>query len=143
MRSFGADEVIDYHREDFTRSADPYDTILDLVAHRSVYACRRALAPGGRYRWVGGTVPSLLRVVTIGSLAGRLTGRRLGLLAVRQGPTHFESLADLCVSGQVGIHIDRTLGLDELPEALRYIGEGRTLGKVVIEIHRDLRDQRT
>ena len=54
---------------------------------------------------------------------------------MRQGPTHFESLADLCVSGQIGIHIDRTLGLDELPEALRYIGEGRALGKVVIEIH--------
>ena len=62
MRSLGADEVIDYHREDFTRSAGPYDIILDLVGHRSVFACRRALARGGRYRWVGGSVPSLLRV---------------------------------------------------------------------------------
>lgn len=135
MRSLGADEVIDYNSQDFTRSADPYDIILDLVARRSVFACRRALAPGGRYRWVGGSVPSLLRVVTIGSLAGRLTGRRLGLLAVRQGPTHFGSLADLCISGQVGIHIDRTFGLAEVPDALRYVGEGRALGKVVIEIH--------
>ena len=80
--------------------------------------------------------------MTIGSLAGRLTGRRLGLLAVRQGPTHFGPLADLCISGQVGIHIDRTLGLDEVPDALRYIGEGRALGKVVIEIHRGVGDQR-
>ena len=142
MQSLGADEVIDYHSDDFTRSAHPYDIVLDLVAHRSVFACRRALARGGRYRWVGGSVPSLLRVVTIGSLAGRLTGRRLGLLAVRQGPTHFGPLADLCISGQVGIHIDRTLGLDEVPDALRYIGEGRALGKVVIEIHRGVGDQR-
>ncbi len=62
MRSLGADEVIDYRREDFTRGAEPYDLILDLVAHRSVFAYRRALARGGRYRCVGGSVPTLLRV---------------------------------------------------------------------------------
>ena len=56
MRSLGADEVIDYRGEDFTRSAEPYDLILDLVAHRSVFAYRRALANGGRYRCVGGSV---------------------------------------------------------------------------------------
>ena len=54
MRSLGADAVIDYRVEDFTRSG-PYDLILDLVAHRSVFAYRRALAPGGRYLAVGGT----------------------------------------------------------------------------------------
>jgi NADPH:quinone reductase-like Zn-dependent oxidoreductase len=134
MRSLGADEVIDYHSEDFTRSDEPYDLVLDLVAYRSVFAYRRALARGGRYYCVGGSVPTLLRVVTIGSIAGRLTGRRLGLLVVKQGPTHFEPLADLCVSGQVGIHIDRTLGLDEVPNALRHVGEGRALGKVVVQV---------
>ena len=56
MRSLGADEVIDYRSEDFTRGDEPYDLILDLVAHRSVFAYRRALAPGGRYRCVGGSV---------------------------------------------------------------------------------------
>jgi len=134
MRSLGADHVIDYRGEDFTRSDEPYDLILDLVAHRSVFACRRALAPGGRYRWVGGSVPTLLRVVTIGSIAGRLTGRQLGLLAVRQGPAHFGPLADLCVTGDVGIHVDRTFGLDEVPDALRHVGGGRALGKVVVEV---------
>src|SRR5262249_9009905 len=54
MRSLGADDVIDYRRADFTRTAQPYDLVLDLVAHRSAFACRRALAPGGRYRCVGG-----------------------------------------------------------------------------------------
>ena len=56
MRSLGADEVIDYRSEDFTRPVQPYDLILDLVAHRSVFAYRRALAGGGRYRCVGGPV---------------------------------------------------------------------------------------
>jgi NADPH:quinone reductase-like Zn-dependent oxidoreductase len=134
MRSLGADEVIDYRSEDFTRSGERYDVVLDLVAHRSVFAYRRALARDGRYRCVGGSVPTLLRVVTIGSIAGWLTSRRLGLLIVKQGPTHFGPLADLCVEGHVGIHIDRTFELDDVSEALRHVGEGRALGKVVVEV---------
>ncbi len=137
MRSLGADEVLDYRRDDFTRCAEPYDRILDLVAHRSVFAYRRALACGGRYRCVGGSVPTLIRVVTAGAIVGRLTGRRIGVLAVREGPAHFEPLAALCVAGHVGIHIDRTFALEEVPEALRYVGEGRALGKVVVEVNVD------
>jgi NADPH:quinone reductase-like Zn-dependent oxidoreductase len=132
MRSLGADEVIDYQREDFTRSEEPYDLILDLVAHRSVFAYRRALTRGGRYRCVGGSVRALLRVLTIGSVAGMLTGRRIGVLAVREGPPHFEALAELCGSGEVAIHIDRTFGLDDVRAALTHVGEGRALGKVVV-----------
>jgi NADPH:quinone reductase-like Zn-dependent oxidoreductase len=132
MRSVGADEVIDYRRDDFTRTTEPYDLILDLVAHRSVFAYRRALAAGGRYRCVGGSVRSLLRVLTVGAPVGRLTGRSIGLLVVKAGPPHFEPLADLCVAGQVGIHIDRTFTLDEAPDALAHVGEGRALGKVVV-----------
>ena len=133
MRSLGADEVIDYRTDDFTRRG-PYDEILDLVAHRSVFAYRRALAAGGRYRCVGGTVRSLLRVLTVGQLAGRLTGRRLGVLVVREGPTHFGPLAARCAAGEVDIHIDRAFGLDEVPRALAHVGEGRACGKVVIEV---------
>jgi NADPH:quinone reductase-like Zn-dependent oxidoreductase len=72
--------------------------------------------------------------VTIGSVIGRATGRRVGMLAVAQGPTHFEPLAARCLSGDVRIHIDRTFDLDEVPQALAYVGEGRSLGKVVVAI---------
>ena len=133
MRSLGADEVIDYGSQDFTRMP-PSNLVLDLVAHRSVFAYRRALIRGGRYLCVGGSVRALLRVVTIGAILGRLTGRRLGLLVVKQGPAHFEPLAQRCVSGDVQIHIDRTFGLDAVPEALAHVGEGRALGKVVVEV---------
>jgi NADPH:quinone reductase-like Zn-dependent oxidoreductase len=133
MRSLGADEVIDYRIQDFT-NLEPSDLVLDLVAHRSVFAYRRALARGGRYLCVGGSVPTLLRVVTIGAILGRLTGRRLGLLVVKQGPTHFEPLAERCVAGDVQIHIDRTFGLDDVPQALAHVGEGRALGKVVVVV---------
>ena len=132
MRSVGADDVIDYRRNDFTKTAQPYDLILDLVAHRSVFAYRRALASGGRYRCVGGSVRALLRVLTVGSVVGRLSGRSIGVLAVKEGPAHFEPLAELCVAGEIRIHIDRTFTLDEVPAALAHAGEGRALGKVVV-----------
>jgi NADPH:quinone reductase-like Zn-dependent oxidoreductase len=132
MRSLGADEVIDYRRDDFTLVRPPYDLILDLVAHRSVFAYRRALAPGGRYRCAGGTVRSLLRVLTIGAFAGLATRRSLGVLVVKEGPDHFEPLADLCVAGEVDVHIDRVFGLDEVAAALAHVGAGRALGKVVV-----------
>ena len=132
MRSMGADEVIDYRTDDFTRDHEPYDVVLDLVAHRSVFAYRRALADGGRYRCVGGPSRTLLRVLTIGWLVGRLTGRSLGVLVVKLGPAHFEPLAARCIAGDVQICIDRTFGLDQVPEALAHVGEGRALGKVVV-----------
>ena len=131
MLLVGADDVIDYNREDFT-TTQPYELILDLVAHRSVFAYRRALAPGGKYQCVGGSVRALLRVLTVGSVIGRLTGRSMGVLAVKEGPAHFEPVADLCVTGEVRIHIDSRFSLDEVPAALARVGEGRALGKVVV-----------
>ena len=135
MQSLGADEVIDFRAADFTRGDQPYDLILDLVAHRSVFAYRRALAQGGRYRCVGGSVRALLRVLTIGGIVGRVTGRRIGVLAVKEGPAHFEPLADLCTSGDVEIHVARKFGLDDVPAALALVGEGGACGKVVVTPH--------
>jgi len=132
MLSVGADEVIDYRAEDFSRTTPPYDLILDLVAHRSVFAYRRALARGGRYRCAGGSVRALLRILSAGSLVGLATGRSIGVLVVKQGPPHFEPLTELCASGDVRVHIDRTYTLDEVPAALAQVGEGRALGKVVV-----------
>lgn len=133
MRSAGADEVIDYRADDWTRSGR-YDQVLDLVAHRSVFAYRRALSRGGRYRCVGGNVRTLLRVLTVGSLVGLATGRSLGVLVVNQGPEHFTPLARRCVAGEVDIHIDRVFPLEETAAALTRVGEGRSLGKVVVQI---------
>ncbi|MBX9244121.1 NAD(P)-dependent alcohol dehydrogenase [Actinotalea ferrariae] len=132
MRALGADDVIDYRQADFTRAREPFDSVLDLVAHRSVFAYRRALAPGGSYRVVGGSTRTLLRVATLGAAAGRLTGRSLGVLLVKPGPAHFQPLAERCAAGEITIHIDRTVGLDEVPEALAHVGAGRALGKVVV-----------
>lgn len=121
-----------YRLNDFTRTEKGYDLILDLVAHRSVFALRRALAAGGRYRCVGGTVRALLRVATVGWIAAALSGRSIEVLAVGAGPAHFAPVAQLCASGEIKIRIDRTFSLDEVPAALALVGQGRALGKVVV-----------
>lgn len=131
MRSVGADEAIDHRVQDFTE-LEPSDLVLDLVAQRSVAACRRAVVRGGSYRCVGGPVRTLLAMVTVGPIVGRLTGRRLGLLMVRPGPGSFEPLAARCASGEVRIHIDRIYPLEDAPLALARVGEDRALGKVVV-----------
>ena len=134
MRAVGADAAIDYRNHDFTRTDQPYDLILDLVAHRSMFAYRRALAKGGRYRSVGGTTRALLRALTVGYVAGRATGRRMGVLAVNAGPAHFRPLTDLIVAREVAVHIDRTYELDDVPAALAHVGDGHALGKVVVTV---------
>jgi NADPH:quinone reductase-like Zn-dependent oxidoreductase len=131
MRALGADEVLDHRREDFTRHG-PFDLVLDLVATRSVLDCRRALAPGGRYRCVGGPVPTVLSVLTVGAVVGLVSGRRIGVLAVRPGPAHFGPLAERCARGEISIHVERTFPLEEVPAALAHVGAGRALGRVVV-----------
>ncbi|KHL11077.1 NADPH:quinone reductase-like Zn-dependent oxidoreductase [Mumia flava] len=132
MTALGCDEVIDYRRADFSRGREPYDLVLDMVTGRSVFAYRRALAPGGRYLCTGGPARALLRVATVGAAAGLLSGRHLGVLMVREGPEHFEPMARLCSSGEVAIHIDRVVGLEEVPDALARVGAGLARGKVVV-----------
>jgi NADPH:quinone reductase-like Zn-dependent oxidoreductase len=134
MRSLGADHVIDYAREDFTRNGRTYDLVLDVAAHRSPSDYGRSLAPGGRYLYVGGSVPTLLRVLVVGPLIGRGAGKRIRLLVVRQGAENVAPLAELCRAGTVTTVIDRRYPLDEAAEALRYMGEGHAKGKVVITV---------
>lgn len=133
VASLGADEVLDHQTVDFTRIGQRWDEILDLVAHRSVRDYHRALAPGGRYRCVGGSVSTLLRVLVGGAVVGRLSGRRIGVLGVDEGPEHFVPLERLVAAGDIEVAIDRTFPLEQVPEALRFHGEGRARGKVVVE----------
>jgi len=132
MRSLGADHVIDYTREDFTRNGRTYDLILDLAAHRPAFACKGSLTPGGRYLYVGGSVATLLQVLLVGPVIGRAEGKKIRLLAVRQGAQHLAPLVELCQAGKIVTVIDRRYRLDEVPEALRYLGEGHAKGKVVV-----------
>ena len=134
MRSLGADHVIDYTQEDFTRNGRQYDLILDLVAYRSVFAYARALRPGGRYYAVGGSVATLLQILLLGPWLRRTRNRNLRVLVVRRNRKDLVYVTELCQSGKLVPVIDRSYPLSEVPEALRYLGEGRAKGKVVITV---------
>jgi NADPH:quinone reductase-like Zn-dependent oxidoreductase len=134
MRSLGADHVIDFRAEDFTRNGCAYDLILDLAAYRSPLACRGSLKPGGRYQYVGGSVTALLQALLATPLTGRAESRKLRVLAVRLGAHHLGPLVELCQAGKVTTVIDRRYALSEVPEALRYMGAGNAKGKVVIVV---------
>jgi len=134
MRSLGADHVIDYAREDFTTNGRGYDLILDLAAYRPALDYRRSLMPGGRYLYVGGSVATLLQVLLIGPLIGRAERKRIGLLAVRLGVQHLDPIIELSQVGKITSVIDRRFPLSEVPEALRYLGEGHAKGKVVVTV---------
>jgi NADPH:quinone reductase-like Zn-dependent oxidoreductase len=132
MRDLGADHVSDYMRVDYTRTGDRYDVILDMAAYRSAFAYRRALAPGGRYLYVGGSAATLMQMLLVGPLIGRASGRKVRLLPVKLGVQHLTPIVDLIQAGKINTVVDRRYRLAEVPEALRYLGEGHAKGKVVI-----------
>ena len=132
LRSLGADHVIDYTREDYTRSKNTYDYILDLVAHRSIFDCRRALAPRGRYAMVGGSMSALLQTLVIGSFLSLIGSKKMGLLAVNSTAKDLSYMIELFEAGKIKPVIDKQYSLSDVPEALRYVGEGHARGKVII-----------
>jgi NADPH:quinone reductase-like Zn-dependent oxidoreductase len=138
LRSIGADHVIDYAQEDYTRSGQRYDLILDVVAHRSVFDYRRALSPDGIFLIVGGSLTTFLQVLILGPLISRMGSKKLGLNAYdSNNKEDLGFLAELFESGKVVPVIDRCYPLSEVPEALRYLEEGHVLGKVVITVASD------
>jgi NADPH:quinone reductase-like Zn-dependent oxidoreductase len=134
MRSLGADHVIDYTREDFTKNGKQYDLILDVIADRSVFAYRRALRPNGSYFCVGGSLATAFQILLLGPLIRRVTGKKISFLVVHPNLKDMVHITELYEAGKVVPVIDKRYPLSEVPEALRYLGEGRAKGKVVITV---------
>ncbi|RPJ26077.1 MAG: NAD(P)-dependent alcohol dehydrogenase [Chloroflexi bacterium] len=134
LRSLEADHVIDYTREDFTKNGKQYDLILDVIAHRSAFAYRRALKPNGTYFAVGGSVATLFQILLLGPWIRRATSKNIRILVVPQNRKDLIAITELCEAGKIVPVIDRRYPLSEVPEALRYVGEGRARGKVVITL---------
>ncbi|MCJ7797573.1 MAG: NAD(P)-dependent alcohol dehydrogenase, partial [Thermoleophilia bacterium] len=130
MRAIGAAEVVDYTQEDFTRTGQRYELILDNVGNRSFSDCRRALTPAGilvpntGHAGMGYVIKAAVR-----SLFVRQQGK---LFMARPNRADLEVLKDLIEAGQLRPIIDRTYRLSETAAALKYVGEGHARGKVVI-----------
>jgi NADPH:quinone reductase-like Zn-dependent oxidoreductase len=138
VRSIGAEEVVDYTREDFTRGEQSYDVIFDLVGSHAMSAYRRVLRPGGVYvastgRPGGdilGPMPYLFRVV-LSSLRG---GPTMKTFVAKPNPDDLAALAQLIEAGEVRPVIERAYGLPETAEALAHQGEGHAQGKTVVTV---------
>lgn len=132
MRALGAEDVFDYRTSALRDSGQRFDYILDPVAGLSVSSALELLAEGGRYQVVGGPVGRLLPAALAG-LVYRPGGRRLAILFVQPGLAALERLAELAVQGELHVPVERTYGLEELPEALRLLGAGGAVGRLVLE----------
>jgi NADPH:quinone reductase-like Zn-dependent oxidoreductase len=135
VRTLGADQVIDYAQEDFTRRLEGYDLFLDCVGNHSLFACRRILSPKGRLvvitgpdgRWLG-PVARMLKALVL----SRLVAQNLVPFIAKSSKEDLTLIQELMEAGKVTPVIDRCCPLSGVPAAIRYVEEGHAQGKVVI-----------
>jgi NADPH:quinone reductase-like Zn-dependent oxidoreductase len=132
MRSVGADRVIDYTQEDFTKNGQSYDLILAANGYRSILDYRRALRPNGIYVVVGGSFAQFLQAMFLGPLLSRLGNKKIRGMMTRPDQKDLVLLKELLEAGKVIPVIDRCYPLAKATEAIRYVLEGHVRGKVVL-----------
>lgn len=133
MRSVGADHVVDYTKEDYTKGGRNYDLIIDIAVNRSVAVVRRVLEPGGAYSQIGRNLSGFLSAAVLGGLVSLGSDKRMGVFSWVAGKEEdLLFLADLIQKGELAPVIDRTYQLSDVPEALRYQAEGLARGKLLI-----------
>ena len=136
--SIGANRVIDYTREDFTRIGQEYDLIFQLAGTASPSACRRALTPKGRLVLSSGDSPGRIigpvgRIIKA-VLLSPFIGQTMRPFVAKPSSDDLQFLRELIEAGRVTPVIDRTYPLSEAPDAIRYLETGRARGKVVISV---------
>jgi NADPH:quinone reductase-like Zn-dependent oxidoreductase len=142
VRSLGADRVLDHTRDDFTRAGERYDLIFDVPGNHPFSACRRALAPDGRYvlighdqygargrRWLG-SLPRFLGLVVRTPFSRHLAAD----FSTPSKQAAMKELCELIEAGRLAPVVDRTFPLAEVPEAIRYLEAGRAVGRIVITV---------
>jgi len=135
VRGLGADEVVDYTREDYAQGRERYNWIVDVAGNRSILECRRALKRRGVYVMVGGSTSRICGCLFLGPLISLAERKKMGFLWWK--PFRQEDvvlLTGLIADGKVRALIDRTYPLDELAEALQYLEAGHARGKIVITV---------
>src|SRR5438067_6991056 len=140
VKSLGADHVIDYTKEDFTKTGQRYDVILDNVGTQPLLSFRRALIPKAKYVMIGGGGPNdqgligpLFRPIKA-MLLSPFVSQEMGMFMADTNQKDLAVLADLMQSGKVKPVIDRTYKLSEVPAAIAYLEQGHARGKVVITV---------
>jgi NADPH:quinone reductase-like Zn-dependent oxidoreductase len=138
VRSIGADHVMDYTQEDFTKSGQRYDAIFDCVLNHSLSACRRVLNPKGIYigvggsgsRWMIGLLAPLIKALVLSPFLSQ----KLVSVMAKPSKEDLTIMRELMATGKVTPVVDRCYSLSEVPEAIRYLEEKHARGKVVITL---------
>jgi NADPH:quinone reductase-like Zn-dependent oxidoreductase len=131
-RSIGADHVIDYTREDFTRSGQRYDLILAANGYHSILGYTRALGPRGVYVTTGGSMAHMFQAMLLGSLISKIGSKKMGFMLAKLNQKDLVFMKELLEAGKVKPVIERRYSLSQVAEALRYLEKGHAQGKLVI-----------
>jgi NADPH:quinone reductase-like Zn-dependent oxidoreductase len=138
VRSIGADQVIDYTQEDFTKSGQRYDLILAVNGYHTIFDYKRALSPKGIYVMVGGSMAQMFQAMLLGPWISMMGSKKMGILSAKANKKDLAFMKELLEAGKVVPVIDRRYPLSEVADALRYLEEGHAQGKVVITVeHND------
>jgi NADPH:quinone reductase-like Zn-dependent oxidoreductase len=138
LRSIGADHVIDYEREDCTRSGERYDLVLDTVARRSIFNYRRVMAPDGLFVLVGGSRYAIFQAMLLGPLVSIASKKKMGINPWKVNVEEdMRFLLELNEKGKLSPVVDRSISLSEVPQALSDLSNGLVKGKVVIAVAHD------
>ncbi|TDA66431.1 MAG: NAD(P)-dependent alcohol dehydrogenase [Chloroflexi bacterium] len=133
-RTLGADQVIDYTKENFTQSGRQYDLIFAANGYHSLAAYKRALTPKGIYVMAGGKPAQLFEGMLLANWLSEKDGRKLGGVAAKIDQNDLYTLKELLEAGTIVPTIDKRYPLNEVPEALRYLGTNHARGKIVISV---------
>ncbi len=133
MRAMGFDHVIDYTKEDFTKIGKRFDLILDNKMNRSIFDYMRALSPNGIYVTTGGSMARLIQALILGPLISVFSNKSIRIVGLKPNKD-LAYMNELFEAGKIKSVIDGHYKLSEVPEALRYFGEGNHKGKVVITV---------
>lgn len=137
VKSLGADKVIDYTKEDFTKNGQYYDLILAIRGYRSIYDYHRALSPMGVYVMVGGSLAQIFQSAFLGPRVFKTGSKKIGKFTYTPNQKDFVFLKELIEAGKVKPVIDKCYPLSEVGKAFRYFSEGHARGKVVITVVHD------
>jgi len=137
MRSAGADHIIDYTQEDFTKNGQHYDRIIDVAATRSVFDYKRALSPSGVFVMVGGSSSLVNKLLFLGPWISITESKKMGLL-LHKPNKGLDYMKELFEAGKVIPVIDSCYPLNKTAEAFRYYGGGQVKGKIIITVDENL-----
>lgn len=134
LKVLGADHVNDYTKEDFVQKGQMYDLILDVVGNRSIFEYKRLLKPKGTYVMIGGPMSLISQIMLFGPIISMIEKKNMKILIHKPNKDDQNILQELFVAGKIKPVIDRIYPLNQVADAINYLGEGKAKGKIVIHI---------